>query len=53
MNNLKRCKHELINKIKLILNDYENFYNPFLKDKGDIIIKNKKFSNSKGELNFN
>ena len=42
MNNLiKKCDHELINKINLILNDFENFEKPFVNDKGDIVIMNK------------
>ncbi len=31
----------LLNKINLILNDFENFDKPILNDKGDIIIRNK------------
>ena len=33
--------NELINKINLILNDFENFEKPFVNDKGDIVIRNK------------
>ena len=32
---------ELIKKINLILNDFENFEKPFVNDKGDIVISNK------------
>jgi len=42
MNNLiKKGDHELINKITLILNDFENFEKPFVNNRGDIIIRNK------------
>ena len=42
MNNLiKKDDHELINKITLILNDFENFEKPFVNDRGDIVIMNK------------
>ncbi len=42
MNDLiKKDDHELINKISLILNDFENFEKPFVNDRGDIIIRNK------------
>ena len=42
MNNLiEKDDHELINKINLILNDFENFEKPFVNDKGDIVIMNK------------
>ena len=33
--------NELINKINLILNDFENFEKPFVNDQGDIVIINK------------
>ena len=42
MNNLiEKDDHELINKINLILNDFENFEKPFVNDQGDIVIMNK------------
>ena len=42
MNNLiEKDDHELINKINLILNDFENFEKPFVNDRGDIVIMNK------------
>ena len=42
MNNLiEKDDHELINKINLILNDFENFEKPFVNDQGDIVIINK------------
>ena len=42
MNNLiEKDDHELINKINLILNDFENFEKPFVNDRGDIVIRNK------------
>ena len=42
MNNvLKENDNELIKKISLILNDYENFEKPFVNDQGDIVIMNK------------
>ena len=40
-NSIEKDDHELINKINLILNDFENFEKPFVNDKGDIIIRNK------------
>ena len=42
MNNLiEKDDHELINKINLILNDFENFEKPYVNDRGDIVIRNK------------
>ena len=38
---IEKDDHELINKINLILNDYENFEKPFVNDRGDIVIMNK------------
>ena len=38
---IEKDDHELINKINLILNDFENFEKPFVNDKGDIVIRNK------------
>ena len=38
---LKENEKELIKKIGLIVNDFENLDKPFLNDKGDIIIRNK------------
>ncbi len=50
MNNLiEKDDHELINKISLILNDYENFEKPFVNDRGDIVIMNK--INRKSKMN--
>ena len=40
-NLIKKDDHELIIKINLILNDFENFEKPFVNDKGDIVIRNK------------
>ena len=40
-NSIEKDDHELINKINLILNDFENFEKPFVNDRGDIVIKNK------------
>jgi len=40
-NSIEKDDHELINKINLILNDFENFEKPFVNDKGDIVIMNK------------
>ena len=40
-NSIKKDDYELINKINLILNDFENFEKPFVNDKGDIVIRNK------------
>ena len=39
--------NELIKKISLILNDFENFDKPFLNNQGEIIIRNKKIRNKK------
>ena len=50
MNNvLKENHNELIKKISLILNDFENFDKPFLNERGDIIIKNKRIKKIKKE----
>ena len=40
-NSIEKDDHELINKIDLILSDYENFEKPFVNDQGDIVIMNK------------
>ena len=40
-NSIKKDDHELINKITLIINDFENFEKPFVNDRGDIVIMNK------------
>ena len=40
-NSIEKDDHELINKINLILNDFENFEKLFVNDQGDIVIKNK------------
>ena len=40
-NSIEKDDHELINKINLILNDFENFQKPFVNDQGDIVIMNK------------
>ena len=40
-NSIENDDHELINKINLILSDYENFEKPFVNDRGDIVIMNK------------
>ena len=40
-NSIEKDHHELINKINLILNDFENFEKPFVNDRGDIVIINK------------
>ena len=40
-NSKKKDDHELINKITLIINDFENFEKPFVNDRGDIVIRNK------------
>ena len=40
-NSIEKDDHKLINKINLILNDYENFEKPFVNDRGDIVIMNK------------
>ena len=37
---VKKDHEELIKKISLILNDFENFDKPSLNDQGDIIIRN-------------
>tara|TARA_B100001059_G_C17432360_1_gene378601 strand:+ start:384 stop:599 length:216 start_codon:yes stop_codon:yes gene_type:complete len=46
---LKKDDDELIKKISLILNDFENFDKPFLNGEGDIIIRNKKIRRDKKE----
>ena len=40
-NSIEKDDHELINKINLILNDFENFEKPFVNERGDIVIMNK------------
>ena len=40
-NSIEKDDDELINKINLILNDFENFEKLFVNDQGDIVIKNK------------
>ncbi len=40
-NSIEKDNHKLINKINLILNDYESFEKPFVNDRGDIVIMNK------------
>ena len=39
-NSIKKDDHELLNKITLIVNDFENFEKPFVNDRGDIVIMN-------------
>ena len=46
---VKEDYDELINKISLILNDFENFDKPTLNDQGDIIIRNKTIRRTKKE----
>ena len=46
---LKKDTDKLIEKISLILNDFENFDKPFLNDQGDIIIRNKTIRKTKKE----
>ena len=48
-NSIKKDDYELINKINLILNDFENFEKPFVNDKGDIVIMNKINRKSKSD----
>ena len=48
-NSIEKDDHELINKINLILNDFENFEKPFVNDRGDIVIMNKINRKSKRE----
>ena len=40
-NSIEKDDQELINKINLILNDFENFEKLFVNDRGDIVIMNK------------
>ncbi len=40
-NSIENNDHELISKINLILNDFENFEKPFVNDRGDIVLMNK------------
>ena len=46
---VKEDHDELIKKISLILNDFENFDKPSLNDQGDIIIRNKTIRRTKKE----
>ena len=38
---IEKDDHQLIKKINVILNDFENFEKPFVNDQGDIVIINK------------
>ena len=51
-NSIKKDDYELINKINLILNDFENFEKPFVNDQGDIVIMNKINRKSKRDNNI-
>ena len=51
-NSIEKDDHKLINKLNLILNDYENFEKPFVNDRGDIVIKNKINRKSKRDNYF-
>ena len=51
-NSIKKEDHELINKITLIINDFENFEKPFVNNQGDIIIKNKIIRKIKSDNNI-
>ena len=46
---VKEDYDELIKKIGLILNGFENFDKPFLNNQGDIIIRNKTIRRTKKE----
>ena len=48
-NSIEKDDHELINKINLILTDFENFEKPFVNDRGDIVIRNKINRKSKSD----
>ena len=48
MKNIKDKENELIKKINLILNDYENYEKVKTDSVGNIIIKNKAIINRKG-----
>ena len=48
-NSIEKDEHELINKINLILSDFENFEKPFVNDRGDIVIRNKINRKSKSD----
>mgnify|MGYP001472617911 FL=1 len=48
-NSIEKNDHELVNKINLILNDFENFEKPFVNDRGDIVIRNKINRKSKSD----
>ena len=50
-NSIEKDGHELISKIDLILNDFENFEKPFVNDRGDIVIRNKINRKSKSKSN--
>ena len=41
MNTLKTNKNDLMRKINEILNDFQNFEQPFVNNEGDIIIRKK------------
>ena len=42
MNTLKTNKNDLMRKINEILNDFQNFEQPFVNNEGDIIIRKNK-----------
>ena len=46
---VKEDHDELVKKIILILNDFENFDKPYLNDQGDIIIRRKSIRRIKKE----
>ena len=46
---IKENDDELMKRINLILNDFENFDKPFLNSEGHIIIRNKKIRRNKKE----
>ena len=48
-NLIKKSEDELLKKISLILNDFENYDYPLLNNQGDIIIRNKSIKESKKE----
>ena len=51
-NSIKKDDHELIKKITLIINDFENFEKPFVNDRGDIVIMSKINRKSKSDNNI-
>ena len=49
MNTLKKNKNDLMAKIIEILNDFQNFEQPYVNNEGDIIIRKKSSKNKNNQ----